>query len=122
MELLEIDKLKEISLKCAKLLDEKKANNIMLLDVGGLTPLADFFLIASAPSFMQIKTLQRFIEDELVKDKIKRKNPRSPYNETPWLLSDYGFIVVHLFLDEARDYYNIEKFWHDADIIFEGQN
>jgi ribosome-associated protein len=108
----------ELALKCAKVLDDRKAEDIILLDVSDTTPLADFFLIASAESYLQIKVLSDYVEEELLKDKYKRINPKNPFEETPWLLSDFGFIVVHLFTKEAREYYNIEKFWHDAKKLY----
>lgn len=115
------DKIEEIALSCAENLEDKKAENIVLLDVSEITPITDYFLIASASSYLQLKVLNNHIEEQLSKLKIKRTNPSNPFSETPWVLSDYGFLVVHLFIDEAREYYNIEKFWHDADIVYKSE-
>ncbi len=115
------ENLKKLSKDCALLLDEKKAKDIVLLNVSEQTPMADYFLIASAVSYLQLKVLSRDIDHFMSKNNVKRVNPKNPFDETTWILSDYGFIVVHLFLEEARGYYNIEKFWHDANIVYKSE-
>jgi len=114
------EKLLSIALDCAKITNEKKADKTVLLDVSTITPVADFFIIASADTFIQLRALSDYIETEISKHGFKRINPKNPFNETSWLLSDYGFLVVHLFTNTAREYYNLEKFWHDAKVIYEG--
>jgi len=108
---------RELVIKCAQVLDEKKAEDIILMDVKKVTPITDYFLVASAESNVGLNMLSDYVEEELAKNGIKRVNPRNPFPESPWILTDYGFIVVHLFLREARQYYGIEKFWHDAEVI-----
>lgn len=108
----------DIVLHCAKFLDSKKANRTIILDVSKLTPVCDYFVISSVDNFIALNVLADYVDEEMEKINLKRINPKNQFDETPWILLDYGFMVVHLFLNEAREYYNIEKFWHDANIIY----
>ncbi len=117
----DVQSLKQIALKCAHTLDEKKAEDIVLLNISEKTPMADYFLVAGAESFLQLKVLSKEIDRVMHEYGINRINPKNPFSEASWLLNDYGFIVVHLFLNEAREYYNIEKFWHDANVEFKNE-
>jgi ribosome-associated protein len=97
-----------------ELLEEKKAEDISILDVRGLTSLADYFVIASALSDTHAKALADYLEEE-----IKKR-----FNETPinvegkeynrWIVLDYGDVIVHIMLPDVRDYYGIDWLWADA--------
>ncbi len=100
-----------------KILDDKKAKDIIILDVSGQTPITDIFVIASAESFIHSKALEDYSIDFLNMNGFTRKNRSNIYPENPWILLDYGDIIVHIFMDEAREYYELEKLWHDSKII-----
>lgn len=97
---------------CALALD-KKAEDVVILDVEKLTSFADYFVIASAPSERQVSAIAGHIDDTLRKAGARPLG--SEGRETgSWVLLDYGDFVVHLFLDTARSYYDLDGFWADA--------
>ncbi|SES66299.1 ribosome silencing factor [Anaerobranca gottschalkii] len=97
----------------AKAIDDKKGEDIKILDLQGLTEIADFFVIASGNTQSHLKSICDFIDE---KTKEKGINPISTqgYDEAIWIVMDYGDIVVHLFNPESREYYQLEKFWRNA--------
>lgn len=95
-------------------LDSKKASDISILDVSEITPIADVFIIASAESFIHSKALEDYSIEFLEKKKYDRLNGRNIFPENPWILLDYGSIIVHIFKNDARNYYQLEKLWFDA--------
>ena len=89
---------------------EKKAVELVAMDVRGLSSVTDFFIICSGDSEPQVKAIT---------DNIRRGTPQKPhhlegYENLNWVLLDYFDIVVHVFGKDDRDYYNIEKLWADA--------
>lgn len=105
----------------AKLLESKKGLNITILNVEDKTPIADVFLLVSSDSFIHSKALEDYASEFLEKEGYKRLNPLNTFAENPWVLLDYGDIIVHIFKGEARAYYDIEKLWFDAKKIDLGE-
>lgn len=99
--------------KIVKILDSKKARDILVLDVKGLTTITDNFIIATGGSKSQLQALSDHIEEELIKDGIRPKN-REGYNTAEWILLGYDDVIVHIFKDETRSFYNLEHIWKDA--------
>lgn len=98
----------------ARYLDEKIAKDISILNISSVSSFADYFVICSAPSNTQVKSLT-----ENVADKVKKTFTRLPLgkeNDTKnrWNLIDYGDVVVHILHQEDREAYAIEKFWNNA--------
>ncbi len=98
-------------------LDENKAENIVLLDLRPDTVIADFFVICTATSDRQIRALVDY-----VREGVREKFDRSPFSsegtpESGWQLLDYGDVVVHIFQDEQRRYYDLEGLWHQANVM-----
>lgn len=102
--------------KIVKVLDEKKALDIKVLKISELTVLADYFIICSAMSTNTVRSLADYVEEALQKDKIEpiQKEGKDGYK---WLLMDYGDVVVHIFYEETRQFYDLEKLWNDAESI-----
>ena len=100
--------------KAVKVLDAKKANDIALLKVSDLTILADYFVICSANSTTQVRALADSIEEEFEKVGI---NPLSREGKQGlnWILLDYGDFILHIFYQETREFYGLEKLWDDAE-------
>jgi ribosome-associated protein len=98
-------------------MDEKKAKDIVILDIGRVSIMADYFVICSTDTSTQLRALSDVITLEL-KKKFER-TPRSEQRDKSgrWYLLDYGDVVVHLLHKEAREYYAIEKFWSHAFVI-----
>jgi ribosome-associated protein len=98
----------------AELALEKKAEDIVVLDVAKQAGFTDYFVIASANSDVHMKTLADYIEDELSQYKVKVWQ-KEGYENLKWILMDFVDVVVHLFDRETRDYYDLETLWADAE-------
>ena len=97
-------------------LDSKKARNIKLLRTSEITILADYFVICTAGSTTQLKTLSDEVEKTL---KSNGESPlrREGHRSGGWVLIDFGCVVVHLSLQEERDFYTLERLWGDAEDV-----
>ena len=95
-------------------LDDKKAQDIKLLRTSDVTVLADYFAICTASSRAHLKTLSDNLEVELKK---VSENPhrREGDKSNEWMLIDYGCLVVHIFLENCREFYKLEHLWSDAE-------
>ena len=107
---------KDLALKAAEAALQKKAQDIDILELIGLTVIADYFVICSGESTTQVKAIVDFIEQELLLQGI-RPIGREGLNYSHWALLDYGDVVIHVFEKETRDYYSLEKLWMDATTI-----
>lgn len=107
---------RETALLCVRYALDKKAYDLLLLDVGGLTSLADFFLICTGRSDTQVQAIAQSIEESL--GKLGRK-PRmiEGLSGRQWVLMDYGDVVVHVFLDSVREFYDLERLWMRAPVV-----
>ena len=106
----------QIAENIVKALDSKKGQDIKLLKTGGITVLADYFVICSATSAPHIKALADEVDkclSELGEPPIRREG----YRSGSWVLLDFGCVIVHLFQEEARQFYNLERLWSDAESI-----
>ena len=98
---------------CARIADDNRGKDILLLDLRAATPLIDFFVIASAGSRRQASSIAYEIDAEM-KKLGERKLGIEGAEEGRWTLIDYGDFVVHVFSEEARTYYDLEEIWGDA--------
>lgn len=94
-------------------LSDKKAVDIVILDVRGLSSVTDYYLIATANNSPHLKALTTALEDALDNAGGKRHR-KSGKPESGWIVDDYVDIVAHLFTDETRKYYALEELWNDA--------
>lgn len=99
-----------------KALDSKRAKNIKLLHVEQQTVLADYYVLATGNSNTQINALAGEVEDKLAEAGIPVGHIEGHGNGT-WVLMDYGVVAVHIFSNEAREFYNLDKLWSDAEQI-----
>ena len=115
---------KQIAYEVTKALDEKKGREIKLLKIDKISTLADYFLICTGTSNTHVRTLCDYAEytlEQLGEPMLGREG----YRGNSWELLDFGSIVVHVFTDEARKFYDLERVWADAkqvdlkDIIIE---
>ncbi len=108
------------AIKAAKRIDEKKGKDIVILDVSKISSFADYFVISHGTSDRQLKTLAQEVEKGMDEEGIPLYHKEGT-EKSGWILLDYGDIIVHLFLSEQRQHYNIEKLWNDGEYIsFEG--
>ena len=106
----------EIAIAVTKALDEKKGMDIKLLKIDRVSSLADYFLICTGTSNTHVKTLCDYAEfalDNMGETLLGREGHRG----TSWELLDYGCIVIPVFTDEARKFYDLERLWADAEVI-----
>ena len=104
---------KQIALRAAKALDDRKGLDIRLLEVADVTSIADYFLICTGTSNTHVKTLCDAVEaavDELHEPLLHREGHRGG----TWVLLDFDSVLVHVFGRDARDYYNLEKLWAEG--------
>ena len=95
-------------------LEEKKGQEVAVLDVRGRTLLADFFVIASGTSKTHIRALVDAIIDKLEGSGLKRKRVEG-HDESMWTLLDFGDVIVHIFSPEHREFYKLESYWSGAE-------
>lgn len=98
---------------CARVASDNKARDILVLDMRGITPLYDFFVLATGNSRRQIHTITEEIDANLRRAGDLRLSVEG-YEGSKWVVQDYGDVVVHVFAPELRDYYAIEELWADA--------
>jgi len=93
---------------------DKKAGDLVVLDMRGLSSFTDFFLIASANSEPQLKAITGGIRERVRDDLAKKPLSEDGFPVSQWVVLDYGDVIVHLFRDEKRRYYALEDLWSDA--------
>lgn len=96
-----------------KALDSKKAANITAIKVEDLTILANYFVIASATNVTQVKALADEVEFQLEQKGVRPKSIEG-YQSKSWIVLDYIDVIVHIFLEETRDFYQLERLWADG--------
>lgn len=104
----------ELAKMIAELALEKKAEDIVVLDVSELAGFTNYFVIASANSETHMKTLADYIDDELSQYEVKVWQ-KEGYENLKWILMDYVDVIVHIFDRETREYYDLETLWADAE-------
>lgn len=92
---------------------DKKAEDLVILDVRGISSFADFFVIMSGRSTRHVQGLADAVDGSLRNKKIKSTNTEG-LNDGLWVLLDYSDVVVHIFYAETRGFYDLESLWHDA--------
>ena len=99
--------------KIVQVMDNKKAKDIRLIKIKGISSLGDYFVVASASNTTQVKAIADEVEDEMTKLGLE-PNRVEGRQSAQWILMDYYDVMVHVFLDEARSFYNLERLWSDA--------
>lgn len=94
-------------------LEDKKAEDIVVLEVSDITILADYFIIANGSNSSQVQALVDNVEEQLSKAGVEPKRIEGVGN-TNWILMDYGDIIVHIFSKEDRLFYDLERIWRDG--------
>jgi ribosome-associated protein len=110
----------EVARRIVELAEDKKAADIVLLDLGGLTTMADYFVICSGGSERQLEAIATGIISSLRDERIKPIG-REGTSASHWVLVDFGSVIVHIFTPPERDYYGLEKHWAEARTILRVQ-
>lgn len=101
------------ALACARAAIDKKAEHVKILDLSGISGFTDYFVICSGMSDRQVQAISTGVESEM--DSLGREILSTEgYAEGRWVLMDLGDVVVHVFLDALREYYDLENLWTDA--------
>ena len=106
--------MNELIEKIASILYEKKAQDIVALDVSGMTVITDGMVIASGRSALQVKTLADEVEDRLSESGISPLR-KEGQQEGRWVVLDYGSVLVHIFDTQEREFYQLERLWESGE-------
>ena len=102
-----------LALRIARILYDKKAQDITVLNVAHLTVITDYMVIASGRSALQVKALADDVDDALAMEGVTLR-AREGQGEGRWIVLDYGTVLVHIFHPEERQYYHLERLWDDG--------
>ena len=102
-----------IAVQAAK---DKKASNVTVLDIREVTVIADYFIICSGFSSTQVRAIAENVQDKLEEAGMLALR-REGFREANWVLLDYGDVIVHVFQDAERQFYNLERLWGDAPVV-----
>ena len=108
-----MEQAREMARLACKALDEKKGEDIKVIDIASVSVLADYFFIANGSNESQVKALIDNVEECLHKAGFVLKQ-REGYGTASWVLLDFGDIIVHIFDKENRLFYNLERIWRDG--------
>lgn len=103
----------EMALLIAKVLQDKRAEELLVLKIGHLSVIADLMVIANGRSMLQVKALADNVEAQLQAQGISPTR-REGYAEGKWIVIDYGAVLVHIFHEQEREYYHLERLWMDG--------
>lgn len=108
-----MNKSKEMTKIAFQALEDKKAEDVRIIDISGVSVLADYFIIANGTNENQVKALVDNVQEELYKAGYEAKQVEG-YRSASWILLDYGDIIVHVFSKEDRLFYDLERIWRDG--------
>lgn len=94
--------------------DDKKAEDLLVLDLTELSDVCDYFVIATGTNFRQVDAIIDEVEEQVAQACGEHPFSIEGRDERSWILMDYGSVIVHVFTPEAREYYRLEKLWGDA--------
>lgn len=107
---------RQLAVNAATILNNKKAIDVVALDITEKSSFADYFVIASGGSERQVETLSDEIEEKLAQEGLVAKSIEGKRN-TGWILMDYGDVIINIFTIEQRDRYKIERIWSDCNYV-----
>lgn len=108
-----MDSSREMAKAACHALSEKKAEEVRVIDISEISPLADYFIIATGANTNQIQAMVEAVEEELAKMEHSPKQIEGNRNSS-WILMDYRDIIVHIFSKEDRLFYDLERIWTDG--------
>ena len=97
-------------------MEDHKGEQVVVLDMSEVTLIADYFVIASGHNVIQVAALADHVEEKMSELGATLFNPQR-HERSHWVLMDYGTVVVHIFTEDERQYYNLERFWGDAKVV-----
>ena len=106
----------ELVKKIVKALDDKKAEDVTVIDIKGVSTIADYFVIANGSNVNQLTAMQDAVDEAMYTNGVHQKQVEGTTNST-WILMDYKDIIVHLFSKEDRHFYDLERIWRDGRVL-----
>lgn len=106
----------ELVKKVVEALEDKKAEDISVIDIKEISTIADYFIIANGSNSNQLTAMQDAVDEAMYKNGVHQKQVEGNNNST-WILMDYQDIIVHLFSSEDRLFYDLERIWRDGKVI-----
>ena len=103
----------ELALRMAEVMRDRRADDLLVLLIGHLTVIADCMVIGSGHSMTQVKALADAVEEALKGEGVQATR-REGYAEGRWIVLDYGAVIVHIFHEQEREYYRLERLWMDG--------
>ncbi|MBR0173790.1 MAG: ribosome silencing factor [Lachnospiraceae bacterium] len=103
----------EMARIATRALEDKKAEDIRMLDISEVSVLADYFIIASGKNRNQLQALKENVEEQMEKAGFFVKNVEG-YDTAHWILMDYGDVILHIFDEESRTFFDLERIWRDG--------
>ncbi len=107
----------ELARHIVDIIADQKGENVLLLDIRDISILADYFVIASTTSDRQAKAILDDVREKVKQDTDARLLHVEGEASTGWVLIDYGDVVVHIFSQEMRDYYDLDGLWHEGRVV-----
>jgi ribosome-associated protein len=104
---------REFAIECARTMEEDKCENIVVLDLRGVSPICDFFVIATGTSVRQMRAVTDHIKD-MARQRGEKPYSVSGYDESAWIVVDYIDVILHMFDEEQRAYYDLDSLWGDS--------
>jgi ribosome-associated protein len=105
---------RELALNIAEAADDRKAGDIIVLNVGEISFIADYFVILTGYSRTQVKAIADAIDEKLSQEYHREPIGIEGKNDATWIVQDYGDVIVHIFMPNEREFYNLEAFWGHA--------
>ncbi|CAN5657313.1 ribosome silencing factor [soil metagenome] len=112
--------IRDYAITIADVLADTPANHTRVMDIRSISTLADFFVISSGENERQLRAITRQLTEELA-SRQARPSKIEGDAASGWILIDYGDVVVHVFSDELRSFYNLEELWQDAPVVLDIQ-
>jgi ribosome-associated protein len=107
----------DLALTIARAADDRKGDDIVILKVAGVSYLADYFVIITGFSKVQVRAISQYIQDQVELHCDRPCNRVEGQADGTWVLLDYGDAIVHIMMPDERDYYNLEAFWGHAERV-----
>jgi ribosome-associated protein len=106
----------ETAKQAVKILDSKKAKELKIIGIKDLSVLADYFVLATGTSSTHVKALADEVEFQLREQGVEPRHTEG-YRSNSWILIDYGSVLVHVFTEESRRFYDLDRLWQDGEIL-----
>ena len=106
---------RDLALEICDFLYEKKGENVQVLDVAHLTSITEYFVIASARNTIQCRSLAEDLEEHILESDQMEPRRKEGYRDSRWVVLDYSSVIVHIFHEQEREFYNLERLWSDGE-------